>query len=52
MFESEGKCKELIFKGKSYPSNPSVVAGSKTLHVSDFEILFNDKNLSAKTYIF
>lgn len=52
MVESEGKFKELIFNGKSYPSNPSVVTDSKTNPGSDFEILFGEKNLSAKTYTY
>jgi len=50
--ESEGKYKELVFDGKRYPSNPSVVADSKTQPGSDFEILFGDKNLPAKTYTY
>jgi hypothetical protein len=50
--QSEGKFKELLFDGKNYPSNPSVVADSKTQPDSDFEILFDDRNLPAKTYTF
>ena len=52
MVESEGKFKELIFDGKSYPSNPSVAPDSKTQPGPDFEIIFDDKNLSSKTYIY
>jgi preprotein translocase subunit SecG len=50
--QSGGKFIELIFDGKSYPSNPSVVAVIKTQPDSGFEILFDDKNLPAKTYTF
>ena len=52
MIKSEGKFKELVFDGKSYPSNPSVVADSKIQPNSSFEILFDDKNLPSKTYTF
>jgi len=50
--QSVGKFKELIFDGKSYPSNPSVAPDSKTQPGADFEIIFDDKNLSSKTYIY
>lgn len=50
--KSGGNFKELVFNGKSYPSNPSIVPDSKTPPSSDFEILFNDKNLPAKTYTY
>lgn len=50
--QSVGKFKELIFDGKSYPSNPSVAPDSKTQPGPDFEIIFDDKNLSSKTYIY
>ena len=52
MIKSEGKFKKLVFDGKSYPSNPSVVADSKIQPNSSFEILFDDKNLPSKTYTF
>ena len=44
--------KELVFDGKSYPSNPSIVANSKVEPNPDFEILFDDENLPAKTYTY
>ena len=50
--QSVGKFKELIFDGKSYPSNPSVAPDSKTQPGPDFEIIFDDKNLPSKTYIY
>lgn len=50
--QSVGKFKELIFDGKSYPSNPSVAPDSKTQPGHDFEIIFDDKNLPSKTYIY
>jgi hypothetical protein len=50
--QSEGKFKELIFDGKSYPSNPSVAPDSKTQPGADFEIIFDDKNQPSKTYIY
>lgn len=50
--ESEGKYKELVFDGKSYPSNPSVVADSKVQPGPDFEIMFDNENLPAKTYTY
>jgi hypothetical protein len=52
MVKSGGKFKELIFDGKGYPSNPSVVADSKLQPDSGFEILFDDTNLPSKTYTF
>lgn len=52
MVKSEGKFKELVFDGKSYPSNPSVVAESKIQPDSGFEILFDNKNLPSKTSTF
>lgn len=50
--QSGGKFKELFFDGKSYPSNPSVVADSKIQPDSGFQILFDDEKLPAKTYTF
>lgn len=52
MVKSEEKFKELVFDGKSYLSNPSVVSESKIQPDSGFEILFDDKNLPSKTYTF
>jgi hypothetical protein len=52
MVESEGKYKELVFDGKSYPSNPSVVAGSEKAPRNDYEVLFDDVKLPAKTYTY
>lgn len=50
--QSGGKFKELIFDGKSYPSNPSIAPDSKTQPGADYEIIFDDKNQPSKTYIY
>lgn len=50
--ESEGKYKELVFNGKRYPSNPSVVSNSEKTPGNDYEVLFDDVKLPAKTYTY
>jgi hypothetical protein len=48
--QSGGKFKELVFDGKSYPSNPSIAVESKSTPGSDFEVIFDDLNFPCKTY--
>ena len=51
--ESEGEWKELIFDGKKYPSNPTLLKKSKIEQPSyEAEIIFDEKYLKAKTYTF
>ena len=52
MVESEGKYKELVFDGKRYPSNPSVVSDSEKAPGNDDEVLFDDVKLQAKIYTY
>lgn len=52
MVESEGKYKELVFDGKRYPSNPSVVSDSEKTPGNDYEVLFDDVKLPAKIYTY
>jgi len=52
MIESEGKLKELIFNGKSYPSNPSVLPDSALKPDSSFTTIFDDRNFPSKTYTY
>lgn len=52
MVESEGKYKELVFDGKSYPSNQFVITDSEKTLGNDYEVLFDDVKLPAKTYTY
>ncbi|QAA82545.1 hypothetical protein EI546_12810 [Aequorivita sp. H23M31] len=49
---SEGKWRELEYKNGSYPSNPSVVAGSADSPSKTATILFDNENSEVKTYSF
>ena len=51
--ESGGEWKELIYDGKQYPSNPTLLKKSKIEQPSyEAEIIFDEKYLKAKTYTF
>lgn len=51
MTQSEGKWRKLIYKGGSYPSNPSVVEITSDAPTESADILFEDNN-DLKTYNF
>lgn len=52
MTQSEGQWRKLIYKGGSYPSNPSVVEVSSDAPAEDSDVLFGDNNTVLKTYTF
>lgn len=53
LINSEGEWKELIYDGKKYPSNPTLLEKSKIEQPSyEAEIIFDEKYLKAKTYTF
>lgn len=49
---SEGSYRDLIFDGKTYPSNPNLELKSSKRPDDTYEVLFDDKNFPAKTYYF
>ena len=50
---SEGEWKELVYDGKKYPSNPTLLKKSKIEQPTyEAEIIFDEKYLKAKTYTF
>lgn len=53
LVKSEGEWKELIYDGKKYPSNPTLLKNSK-IDRPDYEaeVIFDEKYLKAKTYTF
>ena len=51
--KSEGEWKELIYDGKKYPANPSLIKKSKLTQPSyEAEILFDTNYLKSKNYNF
>jgi hypothetical protein len=52
LIDSEGQFRKLIFNGKTYPSNPSILPVSSKRPDNQYEILFDDEKHPAKTYRF
>ena len=50
--QSEGKWRKLIYKGGSYPTNPSIVKISSEAPSEGADIIFDDNNKDLKTYNF
>ena len=50
--ESKGEWKELLYDGKKYPSDPTLLKKSKVEPGYEAEIIFDENYLKAKTYTF